>query len=40
MTPHIVTIQDFLTPNALEGLAMIAGLFLGMAAMMFIAFTK
>ena len=33
MTPHMVTIHDYLTPNGLTGLAMIIGLFLGMGAL-------
>ena len=33
MTPHMVTIHDYLTPDALTGLAMIAGLMLGMGAL-------
>jgi len=40
MTPHMITIADFLTVDALTGLSMIAGLFLGMAALLAIMITK
>ena len=33
MTPHMVTIADYLTPDGLKGLSMIIGLFLGMGAL-------
>ena len=36
MTPHAITIQDFLTTNALTGLAMIAILFAGMGSLIYV----
>ena len=40
MTPHMVTIADYLTPNGLTGLAMIAGLFLGVGALIAVMMTR
>lgn len=40
MTPHMVTIADFTTANGLTGLALIAGLFLGMGALVAVMFTR
>ncbi len=40
MTPHILTIADFLTPDALKGLAMILGLFLGVGSLVAVMLTR
>ncbi len=40
MTPHMVTLADYFTVNGLTGLSMIAGLFLGMGALVAIMLTK
>jgi len=40
MTPHMITIADFMTVNGLTGLGMIAGLFLGMGALVAIMITR
>lgn len=40
MTPHMITIADFLTPNGLTGLAMISTLFAGMGSLIYVMFTK
>jgi len=40
MTPHMVTIYDYLTPNGLTGVAMIAGLFLGVGALIYVMMTR
>ena len=38
MTPHMVTIHDYLTPNGLTGLAMIATLFIGVGTLIYVMF--
>lgn len=40
MTPHMVTLADYMTADALTGLAMIVGLLLGGAALSAIMFTR
>lgn len=40
MTPHMITIADFLTTDGLKGLAMIATLFAGMGSLIYVMFTK
>ena len=40
MTPHMVTIADYLTADALTGLSMLMGLFLGMATLFVVMITK
>lgn len=40
MTPHMVTLADYMTANGLTGLAMIAGLFLGVGALIAVMMTR
>ena len=40
MTPHMVTLADYMRPNELTGLAMIAGLFLGVGALIYVMMTR
>ena len=40
MTPHMVTLADYMTADGLTGLSMIAGLFLGMGALVAIMVTR
>ena len=40
MTPHMVTLADYMTADGLTGLAMIATLFLGMGFLLYVMMTR